>query len=60
MSQEELLEYAKKRVEYERKLRSGTTEEMTDDEFSKRVNYIMSRKLIVELTQVSNHIIFFD
>ena len=52
-------EYAKKRVAYERQLRSGTSDEMTDEEFNKRVKYIMCRKLIVELTQVSNHIIFF-
>ena len=58
MNHDEMHEYATNRVRYERKLRHGTTNEMTEDEYSRRVNYLMCRKLTVELTQVLNHIIF--
>jgi len=52
LSEERFKAFAIKRVTYAMKLRSGTENEMTQEEFDKRVAHLTSRKLNVELTQV--------
>lgn len=52
LTNEQLKSYAIKRVTLQMKLRCGTDNEMSKEEFDKRVAWLSSRKLQVELTQV--------
>lgn len=52
LSEERKKAFAIKRVTYAMKLRSGTNNEMSQEEFEKRVANLVGRKLKVELTQV--------